>query len=64
MIAMGFPASASSVKPIITSTTEETIMQFAGCVGHVGLAIFITVAVWWTIIQGFFFFLLLRCLLH
>jgi hypothetical protein len=47
---MDFPASASSVKPIVTSTAEESVMRFAGCVGGTGFAIQIAVAVSWTII--------------
>jgi hypothetical protein len=59
-IAVDFPASASSVKPIITSIAVETIMQFAGCDGNAGLAMLIAVAVSWTIlIRGFFVSLLL-----
>jgi hypothetical protein len=47
---MDFPASASHMKPIIASIAKETIMQFAGCDGSTGLAIFIAVAVSWTIL--------------
>jgi hypothetical protein len=47
---MDFPASASSVKSIVTSTAEESAMQFAGCVGGAGFAILIAVAVSWAII--------------
>ena len=60
---MDFPTSASSVKPIVTSIAEETIMQFAGRVQSAGLTILIAVAVSWTIlIRNYFDSFLFSCI--